>query len=173
MVEELKFQFTPAHGGRPTISKQHSRSADVSIHARARRATRCRSTLFTTNRVSIHARARRATELQEVVDQMVSVSIHARARRATVSRGGVAWSRVVSIHARARRATFKGLWDSIKKVVSIHARARRATAQEKSRSESVASEAIAADRRNSTGLVRAAVVSCQRTSGSPRACGDR
>ena len=100
---------------------------DVSIHARARRATQRRRRRLRRGRVSIHARARRATQpwlrlrhhLQfqftpahdgrpsraTACCSLGPVSIHARARRATRARYRVADAALVSIHARARRAT--------------------------------------------------------------------
>ena len=47
MGELTKFQFTPAQGGRPVLS-YHVLVLDVSIHARARRATRSSKTLSLT-----------------------------------------------------------------------------------------------------------------------------
>ena len=145
------FQSTPARGGRrmrpgrtwdrrPCFNPRPREAGDVLLQR----------LLGELQSVSIHARARRATRLHPPPVAMIAVSIHARARRATrregSGRGGVG----VSIHARARRATSR-LVPAVRLAqkfqstparggrrhearlgqavdgVSIHARARRAT----------------------------------------------
>ncbi len=58
---ENGFQSTPARGGRHNATLAMKPFGDVSIHARARRATRSRKDVLDKIKVSIHARARRAT----------------------------------------------------------------------------------------------------------------
>jgi len=144
------FQFTPARGGRHLVDGSSIAWA-VSIHARARRATRFHKSSSQTG--GFNSRPRAAGDaLWTYAKTALSVSIHARARRATWSescvsilfwfqftpaRGGRLRFRVpvfdrrrVSIHARARRATFPRCLAAVDALVSIHARARRATGLE-------------------------------------------
>ncbi len=143
----MKFQFTPARGGRHE-DQDGLQPFHVSIHARAWRATAVR--FFSSLMASFNSRPRVAGDVRRPADRtFVVVSIHARAWRATVSHGGKYESGVfqftparggrpgvarrqrqaddVSIHARAWRATVEPLLPDDVPEVSIHARAWRAT----------------------------------------------
>ena len=77
------FQSTPARGGRHEMTDEDFQRIEVSIHARARRATTENTSVYLILCVSIHARARRATPTSSLLLNIKPVSIHARARRAT------------------------------------------------------------------------------------------
>ena len=127
----IKFQSTPARGGRPRTAnprrldcpgfnprpreagdaepaRDGGKFHEVSIHARARRATSFEASTMNRKRwfQSTPARGgRRATRAAREAGGR-GVSIHARARRATsASARGIGPRWTVSIHARARRAT--------------------------------------------------------------------
>ena len=144
------FQSTPARGGRHHSAFYRVVPSEVSIHARARRATSRGGEILRGLCVSIHARARRATRAGSRALQMNEF-------QSTPARGGrprdhelaspsrsfnprpraagdlyplrQACNSAVSIHARARRATTPQTRRRAANRVSIHARARRATVQ--------------------------------------------
>ncbi len=109
VAEHDRFQFTPARGGRLYLPNIRRKYVQVSIHARAWRATcrpprSCASTCFNSRprvagdrlhhergrrvQVSIHARAWRATQHTRPRPREHQVSIHARAWRATIATAG-------------------------------------------------------------------------------------
>ncbi len=140
------FQLTPARGGRRSKAC-NVRQAQVSTHARARRATcwfyggtygrsfnsrpRAAGDHFTKSlkfflTVSTHARARRATRVCLLLPLVVRFQLTP-ARGGRLCRERIIRDGQVSTHARARRATFFSCTPSSPKIVSTHARARRAT----------------------------------------------
>ena len=81
--EVARFQFTPARGGRQVLLLDIRAPRDVSINARAWRATRRGLQMIINLNVSIHARAWRATRVAVHQPPRLVVSSHARAWRAT------------------------------------------------------------------------------------------
>ena len=148
-ISVLPFQSTPAHGGRPVLTVEYTFATQVSIHARAWRATRRSAVPSSAQRVSIHARAWRATGFAPLLwSKPICFNprprmagdfcarncpcslrcFNPRPRMAGDQRHGVATvSPLVSIHARAWRATLFRCQGEPKQQVSIHARAWRAT----------------------------------------------
>ena len=101
---------------------------DVSIHARAWRATTAARTSRSPWRFNSRPRVAGDRRLGGHF-QGARVSIHARAWRATPCAMRVSRSRNVSIHARAWRATLRPILPPLPAAVSIHARAWRATSR--------------------------------------------
>ena len=123
----IRFQSTPPHGGRHSVSRWSTPCDIVSIHAPARGATGhvCHGPGH--RDVSIHAPARGATTLAGFLFNRWMVSIHAPARGATRRDSEIRHPRSVSIHAPARGATVKDQVTGTQAEVSIHAPARGAT----------------------------------------------
>ena len=101
--DERGFNSRPREAGDSSFSPFLQRK-QVSIHARARRATVALLLQRPGGQVSIHARARRAT--QGVVADAAALGFNSRPREAgDRNQGFGARDLAVSIHARARRAT--------------------------------------------------------------------
>ena len=147
------FAETPCFNSRPREAgdlHQAALGADrkVSIHARAKRATKPRQPRRVSQRFQFTPARSGRRNGRSIVGEG-GVSIHARAKRATRRAPGVCSRASVSIHARAKRATFRALrgnapihcfnsrpreagdlkkcFSCLSHSVSIHARAKRAT----------------------------------------------
>ena len=82
LAAQFRFQFTPAHDGRPQVNPSFSEYRSFNSRPRTTGDVRDRVELARIA-VSIHARARRATRAKRFGRRGRCVSIHARARRAT------------------------------------------------------------------------------------------